>query len=64
MIRVRAICDVTGEMDLVCICYFKDRNELDEFLKNQLQLPCVERVLTNIVLNVYKDERRTLLPAV
>ncbi len=62
--QVRAVYDITGEMDLVCICYFKDRNELDVFLKNQLQLPYVERVLTNIVLNVYKDERRTILPSV
>lgn len=58
--QVRAVYDVTGEMDLICVCYFKDRKELDEFLKNQLQLPFVERVLTNVVLNVYKDERRTI----
>jgi Lrp/AsnC family transcriptional regulator for asnA, asnC and gidA len=62
--QVRAVYDITGDMDLVCVCYFKHRNELDEFLKTQLQLAYVERVLTNIVLNVYKDERRTILPGV
>ncbi len=60
--QVRAVYDVTGEMDLICICYFTGRKELDEFLKYQLQLPHVERVLTHIVLNVYKDERRTIFP--
>jgi DNA-binding Lrp family transcriptional regulator len=62
--QVLAVYDITGDIDLVCIYYFKDRNELDEFLKNQLQLPHVERVLTNMVLNVCKDERRTILPSI
>jgi Lrp/AsnC family transcriptional regulator for asnA, asnC and gidA len=58
--QVRAIFDVTGDIDFVCVCYFRGSKELDAFLKNQLQLPYIERVQTSIVLNVYKDERRTL----
>lgn len=60
--QVRAIYDITGDMDFVCVCYFKCREELDKFLKNQLQLPFIERVLTNVVLNTYKDERRSIPP--
>ncbi len=60
--QVRAIYDITGDMDFLCVCYFKDREELDGFLKNQLQSPHIERVMTNIVLNIYKDERRSILP--
>lgn len=60
--QIRAIYDITGDMDFVCVCYFKNAEELDRFIKNQLQLPFVERVLTNIVLNVYKDERRSIPP--
>ena len=60
--QIRAIYDITGDMDFVCVCYFKSAEELDRFIKNQLQLPFVERVLTNIVLNVYKDERRSIPP--
>jgi DNA-binding Lrp family transcriptional regulator len=60
--QVRAIYDITGDMDFVCVCYFKNQEELDKFLKNQLQLPFIERVLTNVVLNTYKDERRSILP--
>jgi len=61
--RVRATCDVTGEMDLVCICHFRDKKELDEFQKDQPQGACVERAQTNSILNVLRDERRTLIPA-
>jgi DNA-binding Lrp family transcriptional regulator len=60
--QIRAIYDITGDMDFVCVCYFRNAEELDRFIKNQLQLPFVERVLTNIVLNVYKDERRSIPP--
>jgi DNA-binding Lrp family transcriptional regulator len=57
--EVRAIYDITGEWDAILVCYFKDRKDLDMFLKNQLAVPHVERVITNIVLNVLKDDKRT-----
>jgi len=60
--QVRAIYDITGDFDFVCVCYFSDQECLDRFLKNQLQSPFIERVLTNVVLNVYKDDRRSILP--
>jgi len=57
--EVRAIYDITGEWDAILVCYFKNRKELDTFLKNQLAIPHVERVITNIVLNVLKDDKCT-----
>jgi len=60
--QVRAIYDITGDMDYVCVCYFKNQEDFDKFIKNQLQFPFIERVLTNVVLNIYKDERRSIPP--
>jgi len=59
--QVRAIYDITGDWDCILICYFENRHELDDFLKNQISLPYVERVITHIVLNVVKDDKRTLI---
>lgn len=58
---VKLIFDITGEWDTILICYFKKRTELDRFLKNKLSLPDIERVVTHVVLNVIKDEKRPLL---
>lgn len=57
--QVTAIYDITGDWDSILVSYFKDRKDLDGFLKNQLSLPYVQRVITHIVLNVVKDDRRT-----
>jgi len=59
--QVRAIYDITGDWDCILICHFKNRHELDDFLKNQISLPYVERVITHVVLNVVKDDKRTLI---
>lgn len=57
--QVTAIYDITGDWDSILVSYFKDRKDLDDFLKNQLSLPYVQRIMTYIVLNVVKDNRRT-----
>jgi DNA-binding Lrp family transcriptional regulator len=58
---VKLIFDITGEWDCILICYFKERKELDNFLKTKLAVPHIERVVTHVVLNVIKDEKRPLL---
>jgi DNA-binding Lrp family transcriptional regulator len=50
--------DVTGEWDSLLIGYFRDRTELNDFIKRLLSLPHVDRSVTHIVLNTVKDERR------
>jgi Lrp/AsnC family transcriptional regulator for asnA, asnC and gidA len=59
--QVRAAYEVTGEWDLVLICYFKGRQDLTTFLKKELPLSYVERAITHLVLNVVKEEKRTPL---
>jgi Lrp/AsnC family transcriptional regulator for asnA, asnC and gidA len=59
--RVVSIYDITGEWDSLIIGYFKDRQDLNDFIKNLLSLEYVDRTVTHIVLNVVKEERRVLV---
>jgi Lrp/AsnC family transcriptional regulator for asnA, asnC and gidA len=61
--EVREIYDVTGDWDTILICFFKTRQDLDRFLKINLTIPYVQRVLTYVVLNVIKDEKRAFIEA-
>ncbi len=56
--RIAAVYDVTGEWDSVIIGYFRDRHDLNDFIKGLLALENVDRSITHIVLNVVKEERR------
>ncbi len=59
--EVREVYDVTGDWDTVLVCFFKTRQDLDRFLKDQLTIPHVERVMAYMVLNVIKDEKRAFI---
>jgi DNA-binding Lrp family transcriptional regulator len=56
--QVGAIYEVTGDWDLILICYFKGRKDLTYFLKKSLPLSNIERAITHLVLNVVKEEKR------
>jgi Lrp/AsnC family transcriptional regulator, regulator for asnA, asnC and gidA len=59
--RAYGIYDVTGENDALLIGRFRDRRDLDRFVKHVLQDPYVERTNTQVVLNRVKEERRVPL---
>jgi len=59
--RAVAVYDITGEWDSLVIGYFKDRQDLNDFIKDLLSLENVDRTVTHIVLNVVKEERRILV---
>jgi Lrp/AsnC family transcriptional regulator for asnA, asnC and gidA len=59
--RVVAVYDITGEWDSMLIGYFKDRQDLNDFIKELLSMENVDRTVTHIVLNVVKEERRILV---
>ncbi len=61
--RAYAIYDVTGEFDALIIGRFRDRRDLDGFVKHTLQDPFVERTSTQVVLNRVKEDRRVPLSA-
>jgi len=56
--RAYAIYDVTGDYDALLIGLFRDRRDLDRFVKHALQDPHVERTNTQVVLNRVKEDRR------
>ena len=58
--RVFGVYDVTGEWDGIVLARFKNREELNEFIKELLALPYVERTGTQLVLNTVKEEKRVL----
>ena len=56
--RVHAVYDITGDWDSLVIGRFKNRAELNQFVKSLLATEHIERTSTSITLNVIKDEPR------
>ena len=59
--RVFGVYDVTGEWDSLVLARFRDREEMDSFIKTALSQKNIERTSTSLVLNTVKEERRVLL---
>lgn len=59
--RVFGVYDVTGEWDSMILARFRDRNELNDFIKDVVSMENVERTNTHLVLNAVKEERRVVL---
>lgn len=59
--RVYGVYDVTGEWDSMVMARFRNRDELNDFIKELLALAYVERTSTQLVLNTVKEEKRVLL---
>ncbi|MEM1515405.1 MAG: Lrp/AsnC ligand binding domain-containing protein [Candidatus Bathyarchaeia archaeon] len=53
-----AVYDITGDFDIAIIARFRDRFELNSFVKRVLSMPYVKRTVTNVVLNVVKEDFR------
>ncbi len=56
--EVMSIYDITGDYDIAVIARFKNRNTLNNFIKSTLKMPHVSRTVTNVVLNVVKEDFR------
>jgi len=54
--NVNAVYDVTGEYDAIIVAQFRNREELNEFVKNLLAVPGVKRTNTMLVLNTMKEQ--------
>lgn len=62
--KVDAVCcvyDITGDFDAAVIARFRDRASLNEFIKSLLAIPHIKRTVTNVVLNIVKEEPRIKL---
>lgn len=53
--NVSALYDVTGEYDALIVAKFKEREDLDKFIKVIMAIPHVKRTYTMLVLNVMKE---------
>jgi DNA-binding Lrp family transcriptional regulator len=56
--HVSSVYDITGDWDSLIIAHFKDRRDLNNFIKRILSMDFVERSNTQMVLNIVKDEKR------
>ena len=56
--EVICIYDITGDYDVAVVARFKDRATLNNFIKSALKMPHVTRTVTNVVLNVVKEDFR------
>ena len=56
--EVISIYDITGDYDIAVVARFKNRTTLNNFIKSTLKMPHVSRTVTNVVLNVVKEDFR------
>ena len=59
--RVYIVYDITGEWDSLVLARFKNREEMDEFIKTTLSQKDIERTSTSLVLNNVKEEMRIII---
>ncbi|MCX6662237.1 MAG: Lrp/AsnC family transcriptional regulator [Euryarchaeota archaeon] len=58
--HVSGVYDITGGWDSLIIAHFKDRKDLNGFIKGVLSMDNVEKTNTQLVLNIVKDEKRAI----
>jgi Lrp/AsnC family transcriptional regulator, regulator for asnA, asnC and gidA len=58
---VIAIYDITGDYDIAIVTKFQDRSSLNNFVKGLLATPYIKRIVTNVALDVVKEEYRIKL---
>ncbi len=54
---VTAAYDVAGDFDVALVTKFKDRQGLNDFVKGLLANPHIKRTVTNVALNVVKEDQ-------
>jgi DNA-binding Lrp family transcriptional regulator len=54
--NVVAVYDITGDYDATVIAKFKDRAGLNSFIKKLLIIPHIKRTVTNVALNIIKED--------
>ncbi len=56
--EVISIYDITGDYDIAVVARFMNRATLNNFIKSTLKMPHVSKTVTNVVLNVVKEDFR------
>jgi len=55
---VVCVYDITGDFDAAIIARFKDRASMNKFIKSLIAIPHIKRTVTNVVLNIVKEDPR------
>jgi len=55
-VNVIAIYDITGDYDAAVVAKFKDRSDLNDFVKSLLATPHIKRTVTSVALDIIKEE--------
>lgn len=55
--NVISVYDITGEYDVSILARFKNRGELDRFVKDIQRMDYVERTYTKLILNIIKENK-------
>ncbi len=58
--NVCAVYDITGQNDITIIAKFKNRDELNKFIKKISSSPDIEKTLTHLALNIIKEDFRMI----
>lgn len=61
MSNVLAVYEITGDFDIVAVVKLKDRDSLNALIKDLLITPHIKKTMTNITLNVVKEDFRLKL---
>lgn len=61
MANVIAVYEITGDFDIVAVVKLKDRDSLNALIKDLLVTPHIKKTMTNITLNVVKEDFRLKL---
>ncbi len=56
--RVMLVYDITGEFDIVVVAKFRDRADMNRFVKWLLSLEGVEKTNTSVAMQVVKEDMR------
>lgn len=56
--EVLTVYDITGEFDVAVVARFKNTKSMNAFIKSTLKIPYIRRTVTNVVLNIVKEEQR------
>ncbi|CAD5243633.1 Lrp/AsnC family transcriptional regulator [Thermococcus camini] len=59
--RVILVYDITGEFDIVLVAKFRDRADMNRFVKWLLSLEGVEKTNTSVAMQVVKEDTRLKL---
>ena len=56
--EVLAVYDITGEFDVAVVARFKNTKSMNTFIKSTLKISYIRRTVTNVVLNIVKEDQR------